>query len=428
MRRARHASIRQLYLVQRNCAIAAILSTTRRQHIHHNIARHGFQRISICNRHTLAAMQNNRPHPRINLSLWRIGLRQIQSKCRIRLTRRIRHISSGNIVVIINPRFGINPPGNLHLSIHRRQRVVLGLHRPNIISRTAKRLSRISLDPRIHEHWLAIQINHHMPDIIVIVTLGIVPALCPHKKSIYGSALIACDKHLNLVQKHITRQRLHSFCIENLIQRKQRGQRPPHAPKRLRNALPGSTLLFCSPRAKSHHRVIPNALAIAIDNRKSRHHHRRRIGKIDKISIRNLYPIDKLANILNERLIVHINRPTRCTVKPLQTIVKRCSRTPPIARPLVTPSVLRIRIDKMIHRLHRLKHRRNPTRIIGLHQQSRSQPIRHNPRIPIVHARTRIPHPAKIFPFQQRRQNAILHLARNARHNQRRYCIELRAQ
>ena len=186
--------------------------------------------------------------------------------------------------------------------------------------------------------------------------------------------------------------------------------------------------MFCSPHAKSHHRVIPNALAIAIDHRKSWHHHRRCIGKIDKISIRNLYPIDKLANILNERFIVHINRATRCTVKPLQTIVKRCPRTPPIARSLVAAPVLWIRIDKMIHRLHRLKHRSNPTRLIGLHQQSRSQPIRHNPRIPIVHARTRIPHPAKIFPLQQRRQNAILHLTRNARHNQRRNRIELRAE
>ena len=152
-------------------------------------------------------MQCDRPHPRINLSLRRIGLRQVQCKCRIHLARRIRHISSGNIVVIINPRLGINPPGNLHLSIHRRQRVILGLHRPDIISRTAKCLSRIGLDPRIHKHGFAIQIDHHMPDVIVIVTLGIVPALCPYKKSICRSALIACDKHLNLVQKHIARQR-----------------------------------------------------------------------------------------------------------------------------------------------------------------------------------------------------------------------------
>ena len=396
--------------------------------MHDELAGDGFQRVLVRDGHAFATLQGDGSDPRVDLRFGRVRLGDVQRHSGCCLVCTMRHVPCGNVVVIVDPGVGIHPPGHLHVSVHRGQGVVLGLHGPNLIPLAAERLGRVRLHAGIHDHGFAIDIDHHLPDVIVVVALGIVPALRAHEKPIGRPGVVAGDKHLDFIQKHIARQWGRGLCVEDFIERKQRGQCAPHAPKRFGDALLGGALLTCGPRAQCHHGFVANALPIAIDHGKGGHHHRRRVGKVDEVLIGNLHAVDELADVLNQRLVVHVYRAAGRAVQPFQAVVERGTRAAPIARALVAPAIFGIGIDEMIHCLHRFEHRGNPARLIGFHQQIRGQPVRRDPRIPVVHARPRIAHPAKILAFQQRRQDAGLNFAGDAGDDQRRDRVELWAE
>ncbi|MFN2155856.1 MAG: hypothetical protein ACK2UX_11510 [Anaerolineae bacterium] len=177
-------------------------------------------------------------------------------------------------------------------------------------------------------------------------------------------------------------------------------------------------LVLRQPRAQGLQVRVSNALPIAKDDGRRWLDDCRSIGKVDEIRVIDLDAIDVAADLPDQGDVIDIDLAVAGTVEQFQAVEQRGAGPPPVSRAFVAAAIARVGAYEAVDAAHALGYSRNAPRGIALEGQIAGQPVRVDPRVPVVDPARRESHPPKVVSFQARGQDALLNLALQARTDQ----------
>jgi hypothetical protein len=159
-------------------------------------------------------------------------------------------------------------------------------------------------------------------------------------------------------------------------------------------------------------------------------HDGRSVGKVEVEIASDIGAVDVAPDLLHQRLAVEIDPTAGRGAQQFQVVKKRGAGASPVVRPLVAAAVDRVGVDEVVERTHNFGDRRHAPHRIAFDDQHRGQPVRADPRIPVVDAASAIhkAHPPEVVAGEAGRQHAALDFVLDARTHQRRHTVQPCAQ
>ena len=154
--------------------------------------------------------------------------------------------------------------------------MVLGLHRPDLVTLIAEGLAGIHPDPSVNEDRFAVQVQDAGTDVVVVVAFGVMAALGCKVEPFFGG-VFPRRHHLDAGEPDVPLIRRGETALGHLLLGEKAGQHPAEG------ALLHPVAARGDARGETHQLLIPDAPAVTVDHAARNVDPGAAVGKIDEI-------------------------------------------------------------------------------------------------------------------------------------------------